>query len=205
MAEAGADGRRICIFGGTFDPIHNAHLEIASAAREQFALDEVLFVPAGRPPHKNSATVTRYADRLRMVEIACKPYPYFTVSRLEESDERSYTVNTLARLRSQLTARDELFFLIGADAFDELETWKCWEQVVTMTEFIVVSRPGNRYRTPANVRVLQLSMDLPVSSSAIRARLANREATPEVPQAVREYIDARGLYGAPNSGLNGFG
>lgn len=188
--------QRICLFGGTFDPIHCAHLRIAEEAFRSFALDRVLFVPAGNPPHKEAGGLTPYEDRLAMVEIACASYSQFEASRLEEGKERSYTVDTLCRFRAQTNANDRIFFLIGADAFDELETWKNWRQVVTLTEFIVVARPGRAYRAIPGARVHALeNLSLPVSSSTIRERLAAGEPTPELPPAVRRFIETRGLYG----------
>lgn len=196
MPDPKRKGRRICLFGGTFDPIHEAHLRIAQEALKTFKLDDVLFVPAANPPHKDPAAVTPYEERFRMVEIACAPYGRFEVSRLEEGKQRSYTVDTLRRFRAQLSPEDELFFLIGADAFEELDTWKDWREVVALTEFIVVSRDGAEYRAPENARVHRLTgLDLPVSSSTIRARLAEGEPTPELPIAVRQFIETRGLYG----------
>lgn len=188
--------QRICLFGGTFDPIHCAHLRIAEEAVQAFGLDRVLFVPAGNPPHKDASGLTPYQDRLRMVEIACAPYSQFEASRLEEGEGRSYTVDTLIRFRAQVDVGDRIFFLIGADAFDELETWKSWRQVVTLTEFIVVARPGRVYRAIPGARVHALeNLALPVSSSTIRERLAAGELTPELPDGVRRFIEERGLYG----------
>ena len=188
---------RICLFGGTFDPIHNAHLQIAAEALKTFVLDQVLFVPAANPPHKDPTVLTPYEDRFQMVEIACAPYPDFAASRLEEGEKPSYTVDTLNRMRDKLAPGDQMFFLIGSDAFDELETWKSWETVVKLTEFIVVSRPGGRYRVPRNARIYRMDhLNFPVSSSSIRARLAAGEPTPELPPAVRQFIEERGLYGS---------
>ncbi len=190
-------GRRICLFGGTFDPIHEAHLRIAQEALERFSLDEILFVPAGNPPHKSSTNLTPYEDRFRMVELACAGHPKFSASRLEQASKRSYTVETLERYRKELGADDRLFFLIGSDAFDELETWQRWRDVVALTEFIVVARPGGHYHIPENAGVYGLDgLDLPVASTTIRARLAAGEPTPELPPTVRTYIEQRGLYGA---------
>ncbi len=188
---------RICIFGGTFDPIHAAHLRIADEARQAFALTRVLFVPASNPPHKESSGLAPYEDRFRMVELACYPYPAFEASRLEEGEQqRSYTVDTIRRFRSQMAADDyDLFFLIGADAFDELETWKGWQELLDLTEFIVVARPESEYRVPAGARVHRLDgLALPVSSSTIRARLAAGKETPELPGLVRAFIEQHGLY-----------
>jgi nicotinate-nucleotide adenylyltransferase len=189
-------GRRICLFGGTFDPIHEAHLRIAEEAVTTFSLDSVLFVPAANPPHKDLSAVTPYEDRFRMVEIACAPYPQFEPSRLEDSAERSFTVETLRRFRPQLAPEDALLFLIGSDAFEEIETWKDWREVIAMAEFIVVSRPGAEFRIPAQARVHRLpGLHLEVSSSTIRARLAAGEPTPLLPALVRQYIEEHGLYG----------
>ncbi len=195
MSEPKRKPERICLFGGTFDPIHSAHLRIAEEALKKFSLDRVLFVPAANPPHKDLSGVTPYEDRFRMVEIACAPYRQFRASRLEEGNERSYTIGTLERFRNEIGPDDRLFFLIGSDAFDELETWKRWEEVVKLTEFIVVARPGGHYHVAENARVLPLDgLELPVSSSTIRARLAAREPTPELPVEVRKFIEEQGLY-----------
>ncbi len=186
----------MCLFGGTFDPIHEAHLRVATAARERFSLDRVLFVPARNPPHKDLRTVTRYEHRFRMVEIACDPCPAFSASRLEQGAERSYTIDTLERFRKQMRANDRLYFLIGSDAFDDLKSWKRWKDVVKLAEFIVVTRPEHAYCTPENACVHQLDgISLPVSSSSIRERLAAGKPTPELPAGVREYIEAHRLYG----------
>ena len=131
-----------------------------------------------------------------MVEIACAPYSHFEASRLEEGEGRSYTVDTLRRFRAQTRAGDRIFFLIGADAFDEIETWKSWRELVTLTEFIVVARPGRAYRAIPGARVHALeNLSLPISSSTIRERLAAGDPTPELPLAVRQFIEKQGLYG----------
>ena len=189
---------RICLFGGTFDPVHAAHLQIAEEAARRFSLDRVLFIPAANPPHKKAIELTSYGDRLRMVELACAPYAKFTPSNAEAGSQSSYTIDTLEQFRKELTPEDRLFFLIGSDAFDELETWHRWQDVVKLTEFIVVARPGVEYHIPAHAQVHRLDgLDLPVASTTIRARLAAGEATPELPASVRRYIEERGLYGAP--------
>ena len=188
-------GKRICLFGGTFDPIHCAHVTIADEAQKRFSLDEVIFVPAANPPHKDTEGLTSFEDRFRMVELACAPYPHFSVSRLEEGGGRSYTIDTLHRFRPQLAAEHELFFLIGADAFKEIRTWKRWQEVVQLTDFIVVSRPGEEYEVPPGATVLRLDgLELPVASTTVRARLAEGQTTPELAEAVRLFIDENGLY-----------
>lgn len=188
-------GKRVCLFGGTFDPIHIAHVRMAEEAVKKFDLHRVVFIPAGTPPHKEASGVTPYQDRLEMVQLACIGHPKFEVSEIEKGKQRSYTVHTLERFRSQLSNDDRLFFLIGADAFAELETWRRWREVVQLTEFIVVSRPGNSYHIPPDARVLRLDdVQLPTASTVIRAKLAAGEPAPEVPASVREFIFKRGLY-----------
>ncbi len=186
---------RLAIFGGTFDPVHNAHLEVARHAARHCALDRVLFVPAARPPHKSTGTHAGYDDRYRMVELACAGEPLFEPSRLEQGTASSYSILTIEKVRGTLAATDRLFFLIGADAFAEIRTWRWWQDVGRLVEFIIVSRPGSRYEIPPGFRAHRLEdLDLAVSSSAIRARLAAGEEPAEVPRPVLQYIRARGLY-----------
>jgi nicotinate-nucleotide adenylyltransferase len=186
---------RLAIFGGTFDPIHNAHLTIARTAADHFRLDRVLFVPAARPPHKSGFTYAPYEDRVRMAELACACDPRFVVSRLEEATERSYSIETIEKLNSQLAAGDELFFIIGADAFAEIRTWHRWRDVAAAVRFLVVSRPGHVYEAPAEVRADRLdTVHLPVSSSDIRKELAAGLRPAEVPGQVLDYIARNGLY-----------
>jgi len=186
---------RLAIFGGTFDPIHNAHLSLARLALRQFALDRVLFVPAYHPPHKAGITHAPYEDRVRMAELACADEPRFEVSRIEEGTARSYSIDTIERVRRGLTPDDVLYFLIGADAFAEIQTWHRWRDVARGVRFLVVSRPGHRYTVPPGVAVEPLNtLDLPVSSSEIRRLLAAGESPPAVPRVVLNYTKEHGLY-----------
>ena len=186
---------RLAIFGGTFDPIHKAHLSLARLAAEQFQLDRVLFVPAFHPPHKAGITHAPYEDRVRMAELACHGQPQFEVSRIEEGTAQSYSIDTIERLRGGLSAGDELYFLIGADAFAEIRTWHRWRDVARSVRFLVVSRPGHEYTVPSGVRVERLdTLELPVSSSEIRRALAAGQSPSEVPAAVLDYTKQHGLY-----------
>jgi len=190
-----APGRKIGLFGGTFDPIHNAHLTVAREAAAQAALDEILFVPAAHPPHKSLAGITPYEHRLRMVELACQGEPDFVASRLEEGEGKSYSILTIRKLRGMLRPDDTICFLIGADAFAELATWKDWKEVAREVEFVVVTRPGHKYAIPPGVRLHSLeTLALPVSSSDIRTRLAAGGEVRELPGPVSQYIREHGLY-----------
>lgn len=185
---------RTAIFGGTFDPIHRAHVEVAKAAADEFSLDRVLMIPAANPPHKQGA-VTPFEDRYRMVELACQGDPRLTPSRMEEGREKSYSILTIERLKSALDDGDALYFIIGADAFADIETWYRAKDVIASVEFIVVSRPGHSFAVPEGARVHRLeTVELPVSSSDIRASFARGEMPSEVPVQVAEFIRQRRLY-----------
>jgi len=182
---------RTAIFGGTFDPIHSAHLEMARRAADQFRLDRVLFIPAGNPPHKHAEAP--FEHRYRMVELACAGDPRFVASRVEEGDKKSFSIHTINRVKAN---NGEVLFIIGADAFGEIQTWHRWEEVVNAVEFIVVARPGHRIAVPPGARVERLeTVELPVSSSEIRDALARGETPHDLPEAVAGYIRANSLYG----------
>jgi nicotinate-nucleotide adenylyltransferase len=183
---------RLALFGGTFDPIHNAHLTVAREAAGQFQLDEVWFVPAANPPHKSDHTSAAYEDRFRMTELACEVDPRFVASRLEAGASKSYSVETVERVRAR---GEQPYFIIGADAFAEIATWHRWQDLIGLTEFIVVTRPGHHYATPAGARVHRLeTIALPVSSSEIRKNLADGRVPAELPASVGRYIAEHGLY-----------
>jgi nicotinate-nucleotide adenylyltransferase len=183
---------RLALFGGTFDPIHNAHLTVAREAADQFHLDQVWFVPAAHPPHKSNHSSASYEDRYRMTELACQADPRFIASRLEEGEQKSYTIDTIRKVRAK---GEQPYFIIGADAFAEIATWHCWQELLQLTEFIVVTRPGHQYTAPPGARVHRLdTVALPVSSSDIRQRLAAGQIPPQLPSTVADYIASKGLY-----------
>jgi nicotinate-nucleotide adenylyltransferase len=186
---------RLALFGGTFDPIHSAHLTVAREAADKFHLDQVWFVPAAHPPHKSDQTGANFEDRCKMVELACEGDPRLVVSLLEAGQGKSYSIDTIERVRG--TGKDP-YFIIGADAFAEIATWHRWQDLVRLTEFIVVTRPGHQYEAPPGARVHRLdTLALPVSSSEIRRQLAAGDIPPELPGAVADYIVERGLYQLP--------
>ncbi len=132
--------KRLGIFGGTFNPIHIGHLIVAEDVRDRLSLDMVLFIPAHIPPHK-SVDVAPARDRVEMVRLAVKDNPLFAVSDIElRRQEKSYTVDTLWEIKSQTQA--DLFFILGSEAFTQIHTWRAPEQLFTLTNFIVMERPG---------------------------------------------------------------
>ena len=184
---------RIAIFGGTFDPIHDAHLAVAREAVGRCRLDRVLLIPAGQPPHKNNLARTPFEDRFRMVQLACLGVPALEPSRLEEADRKSYSIDTIERI--PLAHGDTLHFIIGADAFAEIQTWRRWHDVVQRVEFIVVSRPGHDYEAPEGARIHRLdTLHLATSSTAIREALSRGLRPPGLPEPVWQYIQEHRLY-----------
>ncbi len=134
--------KRIALYGGSFDPPHNGHLTIAERLIEIFALDEFVFVPAFHAPHKRNKNPTSAFHRYAMLALATNEEPKIKVSRIElEAPEKPYTVETLARLKNELTDA-RIFFVMGADSWDEITTWRDWETVLTVVDIIVVTRPG---------------------------------------------------------------
>ncbi|MBI3666802.1 MAG: nicotinate (nicotinamide) nucleotide adenylyltransferase [Acidobacteria bacterium] len=192
----------LAIFGGTFDPIHTGHLEVARAARREYFLDRILFIPASQPPHKPGRCAASYEHRLEMVRLACAEHPAFVASQLEGpagDGSRNYTIQTIRRVAAHLSPHDRLFFIIGADAFAEITTWYRWRQVTMEVEFIVVSRPGytlDESALPPGAMVHWLrSVHSNVSSTEIRRRLENGQSTRGMlPAPVARYISRSHLY-----------
>lgn len=192
----------LAIFGGTFDPVHNAHVEVARAARRECFLDRILFIPAAQPPHKPGVCVAPYEHRYEMARLASMDHPAFEASRLEspaKDHSRSYSIQTIRRVAAQLTHHDRLFFLIGSDAFREITTWYLWRHIVREVEFIVVNRPGfpfDESMIPPGARVHWLrSVNSAIASSEIRRRLATgQNVRGLMPVPVARYITRNGLY-----------
>jgi len=132
----------IGIFGGTFDPIHLGHLRAAQEVRRRAGLDRILFIPSFLPPHKTPGTGASPADRLRMVELACRGRKGFEASPIEvEAGEKSYSILTLRKIRA-LSPAARLFFILGVDAFLDFGTWREYERVLEECLFVVMGRPG---------------------------------------------------------------
>ena len=134
----------IGILGGTFNPIHNGHLIVAEQIREWFSLARIYFVPSAIPPHKEGP-VPEGDHRLRMIELATDSNPYFIPSAIElERGGRSYTIDTVHQMAETLGEGHIFYFILGTDAFQDIQTWKDYRQLLQMCKFIVISRPGAR-------------------------------------------------------------
>ena len=129
------------MFGGTFNPIHLGHLRGGEEIREAFDLKKVVFIPAAIPPHKVTEEVIEARHRLEMVRVAIISNPYFSFSSIElERPGNSYSVDTLQYFREK--SEDAFFFILGRDAFEEIETWKDFQRLFSLSNFIVMTRPG---------------------------------------------------------------
>jgi len=209
--------RRIGLYGGTFDPVHIGHLEVARKVLELFEIEKVLFVPAQMAPHKIGRPVTEPIHRYAMLALATQNDPELVISTFElDAPDRRYTVDTIEHFQRELDA--ELFFIMGADSWSEITTWREWERLLTMTNHIVVTRPG--YEPSATdigalrERVVDLRSSLDdggltpgifftdavmndVSATNIR-RLAREGRTEELvnflPGPVLDYIRKYGIY-----------
>jgi len=185
--------------GGTFDPIHYAHLLCADEARTQFGLDEVLFIPAGDPWQKGQ--VTSAEDRYMMVVLATSSNPHFSVSRIEmDRPGPTYTLDTLRDIGASVGRDTQLFFIAGADTVAEMLTWKEPESLFERATFIAADRPGSTGKGPADSlsasKVKRMDMpQLAISSTDIRHRVSKgRSIRYMVPPTVAAYISDRGLY-----------
>jgi nicotinate-nucleotide adenylyltransferase len=139
------DGRkkRIALYGGTFDPVHVGHIAVAHGLSKLFALDEVLFIPAALAPHKRESKVTPAFHRYAMLALATQDEPLMRVSTIElDAPGRPYTFETLVQVQESMGSEAQLFFVMGADSWMEITTWREWERVLTLTNHIVVARPG---------------------------------------------------------------
>lgn len=202
------DMQKIGLFGGTFNPIHHGHIAMAKAFADELALDWVIFLPAGEPYHKAAPQEVSAAQRLAMTELAIAADARFAVSDCDMMREgATYTIDTIKIFR-ELYPQAELWFLLGMDSLLQLATWYRWQELVCLTHFAVAPRDGQSLAdAPAPLQAwlgealangqlkLLSAAQYPISSTEIRARLAQGEGTDEVlPKAVADYIRAHGLY-----------
>lgn len=220
MAKTSAP-RRLGLLGGTFNPVHIGHLRAALEVTEFMGLDELRLVPSARPPHRQAPQVSA-EQRLAMVELAVVGEPRLKVDDRElKRDKPSYTLDTLESLRGELAAHDQLFLLLGWDAFCGLPSWHRWQELLDHCHLLVLQRPDADSEAPEALRDLlaarsvsnplslqgpggQISFiwqtPLAVSATQIRQLLAaGRSARFLLPDAVLAYIQAQGLYAAPHA------
>ncbi|MGN7133484.1 nicotinate-nucleotide adenylyltransferase [Rhodococcoides corynebacterioides] len=200
-----SESRRLGVMGGTFDPIHHGHLVAASEVADRFDLDEVIFVPTGRPWQKNDRSVSPPEDRYLMTVVATASNPRFSVSRVDiDRGKPTYTVDTLRDLARQHPG-DELYFITGADALGSILGWQDWQELFGLARFVGVSRPGYELeadhladylaRLPRDVLTLVEIPALAISSTECRRRSAEgRPVWYLVPDGVVQYISKRNLY-----------
>jgi len=216
--------KRLAFYGGSFDPVHRGHVAVAAALLERFELDGFTFIPAFHAPHKLRSQPTSAYDRYSMLCLATQNEPKLFVSRMEiEMPERPFSVETLARLNEQ-HPDDEIFFVMGADSWMEITAWREWEKVLSLTDHIVVTRPGieidtghvtNEIRSRivdargleradelrpqiSHLRSIYFtdSVNLDISATEIRRKI--RESVTDwqqdVPEAVANYIQKYQIY-----------
>ena len=196
---------RLALFGGSFDPPHRGHVAIARAAADAFALDTVLFTPAGRQPIKATAAAT-FEQRLTMVTLACAEDSRFAASNLDapRSDgTANYTVRTLSQLKESFPEA-QLFNLVGADSFRDLARWKQPQRLLELAEWIVVSRPGFALLEPAGLNLTESqrarihlldSVHDDVAATRLRERLQQGDPCADLlPASVAAYIHEQHLY-----------
>jgi nicotinate-nucleotide adenylyltransferase len=228
VSKEQARERRIAIFGGTFDPIHIGHLAVARAAERRFHLDEIHFIPTGHPPHKPLRGMASYADRYAMASIACADHPKFVPSLAESGAGHSgrevfYSVDTVKHFKQKHHGPGtHLYFLLGADSFLHIPTWKDYETLLGLCDFIVASRPGfdvaalrlvippelfarrGAAHAPLDPRAIALrrtvvyvldTVSSHVSATEVRHRLDRNDSIHGlVPPRVEEYINKKALY-----------
>lgn len=187
----------IGILGGSFDPVHNAHLSIARTALERLSLDRILWIPGGTPPHR-AAPIASAAHRVAMLALALAAEPRFALDTREIAKTTpGYTVETLEDLRAELGMQTDLVLLIGADQYTRLESWHRWRDLYALARIAVFARPGSDLAAAEGVTIVP-SVPQDISSSAIRARVA--EGDPPrglLPDAVLDYIGRERLYSSP--------
>ena len=196
----------IGVLGGTFDPIHIGHLILAEEVRARLKLAEIIFVPAGQPWLNKTSPISPAEHRVEMLRLAIADKPYFELATMEiERAGFTYTVDTIAELKAQLGAGDELFFILGWDNLAELPRWRQPSRLITMCRLVAVPRP---YYPLPDLKALEASipglsqrvtlMDKPeidISASVIRGRVARGLSIHHlVPEQVAEYIRQHKLY-----------
>lgn len=193
--------KRIGIFGGTFNPIHNGHIAIAEKAMEQFVLDQVVFVPSGLPPHKTKAEIIDKEDRFNMIEMVLSGHKHFSVSRVEmDRPGYSYAVDTFKAFHKKFGKKAKLFYIMGLDSINDILNWRKPLDLFKFCEFVVATRPGNSLRIFKRLvkfpplqrevdKIHLMEVNINISATEIRSRIkAGKKITKMVHPKVKEYI-----------------
>lgn len=192
----------ICLYQGTFNPIHKIHLEVAKFAKEYYNFDKIIFIPAYMPPHK-TVDKTLAMHRFNMVKLAIKNIPFFNISDIEYKFRgNSYTYNTIVKLKNDMNIDNKINFIIGTDAFEKIESWYKTNELKELVHFIIFPRTNSFNKSDFN-QLKEKGYDFEfapmkykdVSSTQIRRNLRNGESIKglEIPQ-VMEYIKENDLY-----------
>lgn len=195
---------KVCLFGGTFDPPHNAHFIIAEAIRESLDLNKIVFIPAYRPPHKFEVKpVTPVEHRIAMLKLCINDIPQFEYSDIEiQRGGVSYTIETIREMKkSKGISTSDLHFLIGSDSLADFKSWKQWEDILDESQVIVARRPRFEKSDIDPELISRVTfLNLPrmeISSSEIRERFySDRMTRFYVPAVVSEYIQKNKFYGS---------
>ncbi len=189
---------KIGLFGGSFDPIHTGHLILAQTALQYARLDRVFFIPTAFPPHKSSHVMSRFEDRVRMVELAIAGNEKFEISMLEKSDEVSFTWESVAWFAEKGYDREHLHLLVGGDSLLDMGSWRNPDVIFRNATIIAMPRPGYApdMALPEGASVILISEGVnSISSTRIRALAASGGSLRYlVPPAVEEYIERHSLY-----------
>ncbi|MEO0509759.1 MAG: nicotinate (nicotinamide) nucleotide adenylyltransferase [Verrucomicrobiota bacterium] len=188
----------IALYGGAFDPVHNAHITVARSVLEQLNLDRICFIPAAQSPLKAGGPAASDVARLQMLRLATKDEPRFSVDPCElERGGMSYTLETVRHF-SERRPDAKLYWIIGADQLELLDRWRRIEALAAMVVFLVVARPGYKLSAPMVPGLNWEQIDAPLmeeSSSKVREALATgRSLRGVVPEAVEAFIQSEGLY-----------
>lgn len=200
--------QRIGIMGGTFNPIHKGHIAIVRAAKKQFRLNKIIFVPSGHPPHKTSEYIAPKEDRFKMVKLVIDGKKNYQISRAEiDRPGFSYAVDTFNALKKEFDGDAALYYIMGMDSINEILTWKKPMELFKLCQFIVATRPGSKIRTMRRIlkfppvhlhsdTIHLIEVRMNVSSTKIRemlskSRLPKRYLDPKV----IDYIKENRLYG----------
>lgn len=186
--------KKIGIYGGSFNPIHNGHLICAQWVYEQLKLDTILFLPSGIPPHKTTKVVLPGNLRKTMVQLAIQQQQHFQLESYEvDTNEKHYTYNTVKWLKEKYP-NDELYFIIGGDMVEDLPNWYNVDELVKLVQFVGVNRVGSTLQSVYPILTVHSPL-IEISSSLIRNRIAQGNSIRYlVPQEVCHYIKSNGLY-----------